>query len=182
MEWAFSVEKIQNGGRRTQKALRVPLPLYWSRFLRGGHESFQAVWQTDLEVDFERTQNYCVELLAQHPRRMIIQIRYSMMLSACAGAAATKPSPGPHGKSSNLLLFSPCVWKVFPEYVSICRSHRQIETFTWVVRRALNAISDGNKTERNKTRVFPLVSGISQTRALSILGVTFQEVADLLHT
>ena len=32
-----------------------------------------------------------------------------------------------------------------------------------------------------KKRVFPFVLGISQTRALSILGVTFQEVADLLH-
>ena len=34
MEWALSVEKRQNGGRLSQKALGVPLPLQRSRFLR----------------------------------------------------------------------------------------------------------------------------------------------------
>ena len=33
-------------------------------FLRGRDGLFQVVWQTDLEVDLERTQNYCVGLLA----------------------------------------------------------------------------------------------------------------------
>ena len=37
---------------------------------RGG--LFHVVWRTDLEVHLERTQNYCVELLALHLRRMII--------------------------------------------------------------------------------------------------------------
>ena len=36
---------------------------------------------------------------------------------------------GPHRKSLNLLQFSPCVWKVFPEYVT-CRSPSQIETYS----------------------------------------------------
>ena len=34
--------------------------------------SFQVVWRTDLEVDLEGTQNYCVELLALYPHRVII--------------------------------------------------------------------------------------------------------------
>ena len=34
--------------------------------------SFQVVWQTDLEVDLELTQNYCIELLALYLHRMII--------------------------------------------------------------------------------------------------------------
>ena len=34
--------------------------------------SFQVVWRKDLEVDLERTQNYCVELLSQDPHRVII--------------------------------------------------------------------------------------------------------------
>ena len=33
---------------------------------------FQVVWRTDLEVDLEGTQNYCVELLALYPHRVII--------------------------------------------------------------------------------------------------------------
>ena len=39
MEWAFSVEKRHNGTRLTQKTLRVPLPLQWGQFLRGGEVS-----------------------------------------------------------------------------------------------------------------------------------------------
>ena len=34
--------------------------------------SFQVVWQTDLEVDLELTQNYCIELLALYLHQMII--------------------------------------------------------------------------------------------------------------
>ena len=56
---------------------------------------------------------------------------FDNVILACAGAAETIPPPpphGPHGKSFNLfrlLQFSPCVWKVFPEYV-ICKSNRNI--------------------------------------------------------
>ena len=66
------VEKLQNGGRNSQKALRVPFLLQWDRLLEGGDELFQVVWRTDLEVHLERTQNYCVELLALYLQRMII--------------------------------------------------------------------------------------------------------------
>ena len=69
---SISVEKIQNGGRNSQKALRVPFLLQWDRFLEGGDGLCQVVWRTDLEVHLERTQNYCVELLALYLRRMII--------------------------------------------------------------------------------------------------------------
>ena len=65
MEWAFSVEKRQNGGRLNQRALRVPLG------------SFQDVLRKDLEVDLERTQNYCVELFALYLRRMIVEIQFT---------------------------------------------------------------------------------------------------------
>ena len=54
------------------RALHVPFPLQWGRFLWGGDELFKVVWQTSLEVDLERTQNYCVELLALYQRPMII--------------------------------------------------------------------------------------------------------------
>ena len=66
------VEKIQNGGRNSQKTLRVPFLIQWGRFLEGGDGLFQVAWRTDLGVHLERTQNYCVELLALYLRRMII--------------------------------------------------------------------------------------------------------------
>ena len=83
----------QNGGQLTQKALRVPFPLQWGRYLRGGDRSFQVVWRTDLEVNLERTQHYYTDLLALYLPRMIISIQYSMMLLACVGVAKTMPPP-----------------------------------------------------------------------------------------
>ena len=65
-------KKIQNGGRNSQKAFRVPISSSMDRFLEGGGGLFHVVWRTDLEVHLERTQNYCVELLALYLRRMII--------------------------------------------------------------------------------------------------------------
>ena len=64
--------KRQKGGRNSQKALRCPIPLQWGRFLWRGDGSFQVIWRTDLEVDLERTQNYCVKLLSLYLRRIII--------------------------------------------------------------------------------------------------------------
>ena len=94
MEWAFSVENRQNGGRLNQRALRVPLG------------SFQDVLRKDLEVDLERTQNYCVELFALCPRLMIVEKRFSMKLLACPGAAETMPSHGPTGKLQLVAILS----------------------------------------------------------------------------
>ena len=58
------VKKRQNGRQNSQEALHLPFPLQWGRFLWEGDGSFQVVWQTDLEIDLEWTQNYCVELVA----------------------------------------------------------------------------------------------------------------------
>ena len=66
------VKKRPNSGQISQKALHVPIPIQWGWFLQGGDMSFQVVWQTDLEVDLELTQNYCIELLALYLHRMII--------------------------------------------------------------------------------------------------------------
>ena len=94
MEWAFSVENRQNGGRLNQRALRVPLG------------SFQDVLRKDLEVYLERTQNYCVELFALYLRRMIVEIQFSMKLLACPGAAEQMPSHGPTGKFQHVAILS----------------------------------------------------------------------------
>ena len=94
MEWAFSVEKRQNGGRLNQRALRVPLG------------SFQDVLRKDLEVYLERTQNYCVELFALYLRRMIVEIQFSMKLLACPGAAEQMPSHGPTGEFQHVAILS----------------------------------------------------------------------------
>ena len=60
--------------------------------------------------DLERKQicTYFTEkLLALYVRRLFFKYRYSMMFLAFVGAAETIPSHGPHGKSFNLLQFSP---------------------------------------------------------------------------
>ena len=51
------VQKRQNGGRNTQKALRVPFLFQLADFAGGGggeDESFQVVWRTDVEVNYLR--------------------------------------------------------------------------------------------------------------------------------
>ena len=70
-------------------------------------------------------------------------------LLACAGAAETMPSHGPQRKSPDLLQFSSCLHaKERNNQYAICRSPRQTERYPLpIVRKALNAISDQNKTE-----------------------------------
>lgn len=58
----------------TSRKLFMSLKLSpWGRFLRplATQATFEVVWQTDLEVDLERRQNYCVELVALYLRRII---------------------------------------------------------------------------------------------------------------
>lgn len=51
----------QKMGAKPQKALGVPFPLQCGQFLQGWDRSFQVLRQTDLEVDLEQTQYYCME-------------------------------------------------------------------------------------------------------------------------
>ena len=68
----FCVKKTQNGGQNSLKALHVPFPLQRGLFLWGRDRSFLVVWQTDLGVDLEWTQNYSVALLALYHCQMTI--------------------------------------------------------------------------------------------------------------
>ena len=104
MEASVSVQQRDKMADGPPRRLCVShFPLQCGRFFREKNGSLR----TDLEVDFERTQNYCVELLALYLRRIIISMQYSIMLLACAGAAETMPFHGPQRKSFNLLQFSP---------------------------------------------------------------------------
>ena len=95
------VEKRHNCRRNSQRALRVPFALQWGRFFGEGTGHFKSSG----EVDLERTQIFCVELFALYLRRMIIELKYSMMLFACAWATETMLYHGPRRK--NLLQFFP---------------------------------------------------------------------------
>ena len=96
MTLSIYVENRQNGWRNTLRALRVPFPLQWGRFLRGGDG--EQIWKSVLK----RTQNYCVDLLALYLRQMIIKIHYSnkVVNLPCAVAAETMPFHVPTGKAS----------------------------------------------------------------------------------
>ena len=120
MEWAFSVEKRQKGGRLNQRALRVPLG------------SFQDVLRKDLEVDLQRTQNYWVELFALYLRRMIVEIQFSMNFISLSGSSRNNALPRSHGKTSTCCNSLPVCKKSFlsrKEY-PVCRSPPQIETYS----------------------------------------------------
>ena len=62
------VKNRQNGRRSSQNTLRVPPSLHGADSRAEG----KVIWRTDLEVDLEWTQNYCVELLALYLPWMII--------------------------------------------------------------------------------------------------------------
>ena len=63
--------------RKTQKALRVPFPLQWGRFLGGGDGSFQVVCRTDLEVDLDKLE--LVTILSPRVKSLSLQERNMQM-------------------------------------------------------------------------------------------------------
>ena len=126
MEWALSVEKRQNGGRLSQKALAVPLPLQRSRFLRAisgrlGNRFESRFWKNPKLL---RGVIGPISTPNDYLNTVFNDIDVISLCESCRNNAH-----GPHRKSLNLLQFSPCVWKVFPEYVT-CRSPSQIETYS----------------------------------------------------
>ena len=126
MEWALSVEKRQNGGRLSQKALGVPLPLQRSRFLRAisgrlANRFGSRFWKNPKLL---RGVIGPISTPNDYLNTVFNDIDVISLCESCRNN-----SHGPHRKSLNLLQFSPCVWKVFPEYVT-CRSPSQIETYS----------------------------------------------------
>ena len=89
----LSVEKRQNGGRLIQKALRVPLPLQWSRFLRGGdgsghfRSSSERIWKSIWNEPKIIAWTYWPYIHAEG------------LLLACAGTAKQCPPTVPTGKA-----------------------------------------------------------------------------------
>ena len=100
MTLSIYVENRQNGWRNTLRALRVPFPLQWGRFLRGGDG--EQIWKSVLK----RTQNYCVDLLALYLRQMLIKIHYSNKVVNLRGSCRNNALPRPHRKSFSSLQYS----------------------------------------------------------------------------
>ena len=140
----------QNGGRNSPKALRVPFPLNGADFCGEGMGHFKSSG----EKIWKSIWNECKIIAWIYWPYIYAEWLSNYSTQWCVGAEETFPSHGPHGKSFNLLQFSPfpvpsCEKSVLSrkEY-AICRSPRQIESniFTCIVGRTLNAISDRNKT------------------------------------
>ena len=127
------VEKLQNGGRNSQKALTVPFPLECGRFLQGGDWPFQIVWRTDLEVEVERT--HWVIAWAYWPyifQDDYLNTVFDEVLSL-RGSCRNNALPRSHGKSFEELHLSLSVPKrlsLQDRNNAICRSPRQIETYS----------------------------------------------------
>ena len=140
----------QNGGRNSPKALRVPFPLNGADFCGEGMGHFKSSG----EKIWKSIWNECKIIAWIYWPYIYAEWLSNYSTQWCVGAEETFPSHGSHGKSFNLLQFSPfpvpsCEKSVLSrkEY-AICRSPRQIESniFTCIVGRTLNVISDRNKT------------------------------------
>ena len=109
MEWALSVEKRQNGGRLSQNALGVPLPLQRSRFLRAilgrlANRFGSRFWKNPKLL---RGVIGPISTPNDYLNTVFNDIDVISLCESCRNNAH-----GPHRKSLNLLQFSPCV---FPE-------------------------------------------------------------------
>ena len=120
-------DKVADGTPR--RALYVPFPLLWGRFLWGGEESFKVVWRTSSGVigPISTSNDYLNTIFVK--------------LVSLWGSFRNHALPRSHGKSFNVLQFS-----LFPYKKGIfCRSPRRIETlFTWIVRRAVKYSTEIN--------------------------------------
>ena len=146
MEWAFSVEKRQNGGRLTQRGLCVSLPFNWADFCGEGTGHFTSSgFGSRFGTNTKLFRGVIGPISTPND---YLNAADSMMLLACARAAETMPCQGRRGKAFiNLLQFFPWVWQVIPYNKAICYllialSNRNIITCRpWLARWALNAIS-----------------------------------------
>ena len=124
MEWALSVEKRQNSGRLSQKALGVRLPLQRSRFLRAISGRLANRFGSRFWKNPKLLRGVIGTISTPNDDLNTV---FNDGISLCK--SCRNNAHGPHRKSLNLLQFSPCVWKVFPEYFT-CRSPSQIETYS----------------------------------------------------
>ena len=112
-------KKEEKCGQSSQKALRVPSPLQWGRFLRGGNGSFQIVWRTDFigsrfgtNTKLSRAVTGPISTRNDYLNTVFDDV---VSLRGIYGAAETSGPPSiPTGNASTRLQFSPCVWKIFP--------------------------------------------------------------------
>ena len=114
--------------------------------------SFQVVWRTDLEVDVDEHKiivwSYWPYICAVND---YLNAVFDDVVSLC-GSCRNSPPTVPTGKALSCCNSLPVCEKSFLKKeicYNFCRLPCQIKTYSlgWTVRRALNTISDRNKTE-----------------------------------
>ena len=114
--------------------------------------SFQVVWRTDLEVDVDEHKiivwSYWPYICAVND---YLNAVFDDVVSLC-GSCRNSPPTVPTGKALSCCNSLPVCEKSFLKKeicYNFCRLPCQIKTYSlgWTVRRALNTISDKNKTE-----------------------------------
>ena len=135
-------QKRQNGGRNSQKALRVPFPLQWGRFLRKGDGSFEVVGRTHLPGSPFGTNTKLLRGVFG-----LISMPNDYLNTVFDDVVSLWGS-----RRNNALPRSPILslraWKEsLRNMLLVDRPLKQKHIHLWIVRRASNAISRRNKIE-----------------------------------
>ena len=103
-------QEIQNGGRNFQEALRIPFPLQWGRFLRGGDGYLSGRQANRLRSRFGTNAKLLYGVIGPiSGRNDYLNAVFDDAVSLRGSCRIKRPSHGPHRKRFNLLQFSPCV-------------------------------------------------------------------------
>ena len=137
----------QNGGRISQEALRVPIPLQWGRFLRGGLNSGRPANRFGMNAKLLRG----VVSLISTPNDDLNTAFHNVvsLRRSCRNNAPPRSSREKLQLDSVVSLRVKSLLLTRKEY-AICKSPPQIEAYslgTRSVKRYFSAISDRNETE-----------------------------------
>lgn len=105
--------KRQNGGRNSQKALRKPFPFSGADFLGEGTGHFRLSGEQIWKLIWTNTKLFRGVFGPMSTPNDYLNTVFDDVVSLCE-SCRNSALLRPHGKSFNLLQFSPGAWKVFP--------------------------------------------------------------------
>ena len=139
---SMSKETNINGGWNSQKALHVPFPPLMKPIFVGRRRVIPSHVANKFGSWFGTNEKLLRGVNGPiSTTNDYLNTAYNDVVCLC-GSCRNNALSRTHRKRFDLLQFSPNMWRVFPLFIDF-PSNTNI--FTWIVRRALNAISDRNK-------------------------------------